>query len=483
VLLAGLGGAAGLVLAHLLLKALPRLWPGVVPRLGAAAINDATLLFTGGLCILTGLTFGLAPALAASKVNLVESLKEAGKNFFPGRQNSRRFLVLTEVTLAFVLLTGAGLMLRTFVHLLQVDPGFKSQNVLSFAISLPLNRYPDDLKRIEFLRQLESDLAALPGVQAVGSVSHLPFDDFPNWYSYYFPEGTAKGQQNTQMADHRSISPSLFGALEVPLLTGRFFTETDDTRHPRVVIVDELLAERTWPGQNPVGKKLNVEVIENGNFKPDWAQVVGVVKHVSYHSLMRQLRPQVYLPYMQSPRPQLQMSFVLRTAGHPESLVNPVRHAVAHLDKDLAVSKLRPLDTFVATARIRTRFTTLLSGLFAAIAVLLASIGIYGVTSCSVRQSTNEIGVRMALGAQRADILRMILTQSMVFIALGAGLGIVCSVALAPLLSSLLFQVKPVDVLTFTLVMIVLLGVGLLACLLPATRASRMDPMAALRYE
>jgi predicted permease len=483
VLLAVLGGLAGLGLAFLLLKALPVLWPGVVPRLDAIRLNGPTLLFTTGVSLLTGLIFGLAPALDSSRVNLLDSLKEVGKTFVPGRQRLRRLLVLAEVTLAFVLLTGAGLMLRTFVQLLRVDPGFHSSGVLTFAISPPGSRYPDDVKRIALLKQMEQDFSALPGVEAVGSTSHLPFDDYGNWYSYYFPEGTPKDQQKTTMADHRSITPTLFHALGMTLLAGRGFTESDDALHPRVVIVDDTLAEKTWPGQNPLGKKLSVETMQNGEFKQEWTQVVGVVKHVLFHSLMRQVRPQVYLPYTQSTRGGMQMAFVVHTEGEPESLVPGIRSAIAKIDKELPISKVRALDVLVAVARIRTRFITLLSGLLALIAVLLACIGIYGVTSCSVRQATNEIGVRMALGAHRADILRMFLRQSMVYIALGVALGAICSAALAPLLSSLLFQVRPLDALTFTLVITVLLAAGLLACFLPATRASRMDPMAALRYE
>src|SRR5262249_52610114 len=206
VLLAVLGGGAALALAAALLKALPVFWPAVVPRLGAVTLDGTTLLFTAGLSVVTGIVFGLMPALDASRVNLVEALKAAGKAFVPVRQSLRRMLVVAEVVLAFVLLTGAGLMLRTFIHLLQVDSGFRSQGVLTFAISPPRNRYSGDTKVIELMREMEKNISALPGVQAVASVSHLPFDDFPNWYSYYFPEGTPKERQNTVMADHRSVS-------------------------------------------------------------------------------------------------------------------------------------------------------------------------------------------------------------------------------------------------------------------------------------
>jgi predicted permease len=483
VFLAVLGGLGGLGVALLLLHTLPVLWPRVVPRLADVAIDVPTLLFTAGLSVVTGVIFGLTPALEASRVKLVEALKEAGKNLVSGRQKSRRLLVLAEVALAFVLLTGAGLMLRTFVRVLQVDPGFQARDILTFAISPSPFRYRGDTKIIELLQQIERNIAALPGVKSVGSTSALPFDDYGNWYSYYFPEGTPKDQQKTMMADHRSVSPSLFRTLGIPLVAGRYFTDADDASHPRVVIVDDLLAEKIWPGQSALGKKLSTETIQNGEFKQEWSVVVGVVKHVLYHSLTRQVRPQIYLPYMQSPRGNLQMSFVVHADGPPDSLLPAIRHAVALIDKDLPVAKVRGLDVLVAIARTGSRFVSSLSGLLAAISILLACIGIYGVTSCSVKQATNEIGVRMALGAHRTDILRMVLRQNLLFVMLGAILGAVCAAALAPLLSNLLFQVKPLDPLTFTLVMALLLAVGLLACLLPAARASRMDPMAALRHE
>ena len=483
VLLAVLGGSAAVGVAAVLLKLVPIFWPRVVPRLSAVALDTPTLLFTLGLSLLTGIIFGLTPALQGSRANAAESLKVAGKNFASGNQRLRRLLVLAEVAFAFVLLTGAGLMLRTFAHLLQVDPGFRPQSVFTFAISPPGIRYRGDPQIINLLTELEKALSALPGVEEAGSISHLPFDDYGNWYSYYFPEGRPLEKQQTTMADHRSISPSAFRALGIPLLAGRYFTESDDASHPQVVIVDDMLAEKTWPGQSAVGKRLSVETYHNRQFKQEWAEVVGVVKHVRYHSLMRQVRPQVYLPYMQNSRGTMQMSFVLKTQGTAESLLPEVRKAVAALDKELPVSRFRPLDDLVNIARTSTRFTTLLSGLLAMISVLLACIGIYGVTSCSVRQATNEIGVRMALGAQRTDILRMVLRQSMLFIVLGVVVGLLCSAAVAPLLSSLLFQVRPLDLMTFMLVMTLLLVIGLLACLLPATRASRLDPMAALRYE
>jgi predicted permease len=482
-LLASLGGVLGLGLAVLLLKTLPLLAPTSILRLSSVAINIPTLLFAAGLCLGAGVIFGLAPALGASNVDLVTSLKKVGKNLMSGRGRLRRVLILAEVTFAFILLIGAGLMLRTLAHLLLVDPGFESSGVLTFTISLPGNRYGDDSKVTGFFRQLEKDLSVLPGVQGAGSTSHVPLDEFSNWYNYYYPEGASEDQQKTQMADFRCISPSYFSTIKTPLLAGRYFNETDDMAHPRVVIVDDLLAQKTWPGQSALGKKLNVEAINEGEFKPVWAEVVGVVKHVDYQSLLQQGRPQVYHTYMQSPRGNLPMSFVVRSSGSPGSLTLPVKQAIAHIDKDLAITRMRSLDDLVDTARSRTRFTSFLSGMLGVIAMFLACVGIYGVTSYSVTQATNEIGIRMAMGAHRRDILRLVIRQSMSFVLMGVLLGAICSAALAPGLSSLLFQVKPIDLLTFNSVIVLLLVIGLLACVLPAMRASRVDPNISLRYE
>jgi predicted permease len=482
VMLAFLGGAAGLGVAWLLLKSIPALWPDAAPRLHTIGLDPRTLAFTSALCILTGLLFGMAPALGISRLHLVDALR-GGKTAAPGRSRFRRLLVLGEVGLAFMLLIGAGLMIRTFVRLLQVDPGFNAANTLTFAVTLPGGRYHDDAKRNEFLRLLEHDLATIPGVESVGAVSHIPFDDFPNWYSYFWPVGADKEQQSTWMADHRSVSPGFFTGFGVPLVAGRPFSETDDIQHPRVAIVDERLAQQAWPGKSAIGQKVNVEVIVQGEFLRDWAEVVGVARHVKYQSLMQPGRPQVYLPSAQSPRPQMQMAFALRTGGPTENLTEPIKRAVTRLDKDLPVSKLRSLEAYVDVARTRTRFVTLLSGLLGAIALLLACIGIYGVTSYSVAQTTNEIGVRMALGAQQRDIVSMVLRRSMTVVAVGIILGGAASFLLTPLLGSLLFQVQAKDWLTFAVVAALLCLVGFLACLIPAGRASRVDPMVALRCE
>jgi putative ABC transport system permease protein len=315
----------------------------------------------------------------------------------------------------------------------------------------------------------------------VGEASHLPFDDFPNWYSYYWSDRATPQEQNTTMADYRAISPGYFPSLGVALVYGRNFTELDSITSHRVAIVDDSLAARTWPGTNPVGQKLNIEYFANESFVRDWAEVVGVVKHIKYHSLMEHTRGQVYLPYVQSPRPWV--AFTLRIAGRLEDSIGVIRHEVTGLDGDLPIAKLRAMDEYVAQARSKTRFVTSLATSLGVIALVLACIGIYGVTSFSVTQKRNEIGIRMALGAQRSDILGLVLRQSMAFVAAGIAAGVVCSLLLTPLLSSLLFGVGPLDRVTFITVSVLLFAVALLACYAPAHRAAGMHPMLALRHE
>jgi predicted permease len=481
-LLACMGGVAGLAFAWILMKWLLAAWPDAAPRINTADIGLATLVFTLGISLLTGLVMGLAPALGLARMNVVESLRETGRARGIGRRGLRKLLVLVEVTLACLLLIGAGLMVRTFVRLLGVDPGFSSSQVMTFKITLPA-RYPTDEVRINLLRQMEQKLAVIPGVQSVGLTSHLPFDDFSNWLGSYWPEGASDEQKESMLADHRSVSPGFFRTLSVSLVAGREFNERDDRDHPRVAIVDESLAQQLWPKGDALGKKLSTNMVVNGNFKRDFAEIVGVVKHIKYHSLVKQVRPQIYLPYTQSLPPRLQTVFTLRSAGSLPSLIGPIREIVRGLDKDLPVSKIRIMDDYMEEARVKTRFAALLSGTLAGIALLLACIGIYGVTSYSVTQRASEIGLRVALGAEPRHILMMVVRDSMAFAVAGIVAGIALSFMLTPMISNLLFEIKPVDIPTFAVVASLLFVVALLGCYFPANRARRMDPMAALRAE
>jgi putative ABC transport system permease protein len=484
ILLACLAGCAGLAIAWSLLQWLLAVWPNAVPRMNTVNLDSTTLLFAFGLSLLTGTVFGLAPALAASKVNVADALKDMGKTKGLGRQGLRKILVLSEVMFACLLLIGAGLMVRTFIRLIQVDPGFVPDHALTFKVTLPASRYPNDEARINFLRQLKQDLLAVPSVRSVGLMSHLPFDDFPEWIGSYWPENaTVEQQQGSLLADHRAVSAGFFSNFGVPVVSGREFTEMDDSKHPRVAIVDESLAQQLWPNGNPVGRKLSVNVMVNGSFVRDWSEVVGVVKHIKFHTLMSEVRPQIYMPYLQTLPPRLQMAYSLRTAEAPESIIGSVREAVAKLDKDLPISGVRRLDQYVADAKVKTRFTTLLSGILATVALLLACIGIYGVTSYSTVQRTAEIGVRMALGAEPNRVLLWILRENLIFVIGGILAGLALSFALVPLLSSMLFQIKPADPMTFTSVAALVFLVAFLGCYFPARRASHMNPAATLRSE
>lgn len=484
ILLACIAGVTGVAIAWGLLRWLLAVWPTAAPRLSTVSLDLTTLLFTFSLALITGVAFGLAPALSISKVNVADALKDMGKTKGIGKHGMRRVLVLSEVMLACVLLIGSGLMIRTFAHLVQADPGFNADHVLTFKLTLPAVRYPKDDARVNFLQQLEKNLSTTPGVLSVGLTSHLPFDDFPEWIGSYWPENaTAEQRQGALLADHRAISAGFFSNFGVALLSGREFTEFDDGKHPHVAVIDESLAHQLWPNMSPIGEKLSVNMMVNGAFVRDWSVVVGVVKHIKFHTLMSEVRPQIYLPYLQTMPPRVQMAYSLRLGSSPESVLPSVRQAVANLDKDLPISGIRTLDLYVADAKVRTRFTTLLSGILGVAALLLACIGVYGVTSYSVAQRTGEIGMRMALGAEPKRVLLWILRDNLTFVIVGILFGVGLSFALAPLLASLLFQTKPVDVATFISVPALLLILAFLGCYFPARRASRMNPVAALRNE
>jgi putative ABC transport system permease protein len=481
VFLSCLGGIAGLAIDWWILAVLLALRPANIARSHAIRLDLESAGFAFAVAVVTGVVFGFAPVFASRKINLMETLKQGGGANTAGRNYSQRALVVAEVALGLVLLIGATLMARTFSKLVNVNPGFRSDHVLTFQIALPSVRYPTDKSRQNYYRETQKAISALPGVESVGASSHLPFDDYPNWYEYYWPEGATPQQQNTTMADHRAILPGYFRSLGATLIAGRDFDAFDNSGNRNVAILDDSLARQTWPGQSAIGRKLNVVFIHNGSFDRTWAEIVGVVKHIKYEDLTMDVRGQVYVPFAQSARELL--GFTVRTDSDPRSLVDPIRWELDKLDKDVPMAKVRPLEDYVAQARARTRFAATLSSLLAGIALLITALGVYAVASFAVAQHMRESGIRMALGARRADLLALFVRQGMIPVGLGLGLGLLLGFGLEPRLAGLLFQVSPLDVPTFAAASIFLFTVGLLACYVPARRAASCDPCVALRHE
>lgn len=483
VLIGVLGGFAAVGVGWVVLKSLLALRPVAISRIGSIQLDGTVLAFTLGLSLLAGILFGLAPALGATKVRLAEALNDGTRGTISGRGRVKNSLVACEVALGLALLISTCLMIRTLLGVVRVDPGFDAANVTTFQLSLPGYLFQSG-RADKFLRELTTNLSAVPGVLSVGTVSHLPLDEgLPNWYSYFWREDAPVQEQNTVMADQRSIRPGYFMSVGASLLAGRDFNDLDDTAHAHVVIVDDLVAEKMWPNEEALGKRLSVEDSPAGPyaFARELVEVVGVVRHVQYHSLTKNVRGQIYFPFPLAPRPQ--MSFVVRATGTSASLAAEIRRGVAGLNKDMAVSKIVPLMDYVEAARAATRFVTRLSVGLALTALFLACIGIYGVVGYSVTQRTPEIGIRMACGARRWDILQMVLRHGLMPIAVGLVIGLALSVALTPLLSSLLFGVSPIDPWSITVSLALLCATGVAACYLPARRATLMDPLTALRYE
>ena len=481
-LLGWVGGLLGLAVGWWTLKSLLGARPVNLPQLDSIQLNPVMLAFVAAVSIASGLLCALAPVLESRKVSLLDTLKGGGQSGIgPRTQRTRSLLIVTEVALGFLLIAGAGLMVRTLGQLEQVDPGFDPNRVLTFELNLPQNRYDGDEARTNFIREFEGRLAALPGIESIGAISHLPFDDFPNWVSPYAPEGASEDEKKGLLADHRAITPGFFRALGARLIEGRYFDEQDKAGSRSVVIVDEALAKRTWPNQSALGKKVEFEKFDNWDFTPHWAEVVGVVEHIKTHSLTEQSRGQIYIPFPQSARPHL--SYTVRTRVEPLTLVGAIRSEVERLDKDLALSKVRPMTEYVSRARARTDFTAALSSLFGGVALLLAAVGIYGVVSYSAGQRTHEIGIRIAIGAQPRHVIKLVMGKGIVLAAAGVGIGLAAALTLTRFMSSLLFGVSSTDTATFAGASLLLASVALLANYLPARRATRVDPMIALRSE
>ena len=478
VLLAIVGGAAGVLLALWGIDLLVALLPGEVPRLNTIGIDGRVLGFSLGLSLLTGVLFGLAPALQASKPDLQAALKEGGKAATAGAgRRLRGLLVVAEVALALMLVIGAGLLIKSFWRRQQVDPGFKAQNVLSLQVAPPASAYEKAERKRVFYRQVIERVAALPGVQAVGGIHLLPMGG-SNWNpdvrveDHPLDDGT-----EPPAVDWRLVTPGYFEALRIPLVRGRLFTEADREKAAPVAIVNATLAQRYWPNEDPVGKR-----IRSGFEGKEWVPIVGVVGDVKEQGLDTPTHLEMYRPYSQAPFPSA-MTLMVRTDAEPSALASAIRNEVWAVDKDVPLADIQPLARVVSQSLAGPRSTTLLLAVFAGVALLLGAIGIYGVVAYGVAQRTQEIGIRMALGASSGDVLRLVVGQGMRLTVAGLALGTGGALATTRWLASLLFGTSATDALTFASVALLLALVALAACYVPARRAAKVDPMVALRYE
>jgi putative ABC transport system permease protein len=495
--LAVLGAALGVLLARVAMPLVITLGRGRLPRLAEASLDGDVLFFTAILAVLTGFIFGLVPAWQASRSDLREILSNASRGATSGPARMRHALVVAEVALTVILLVGAGLLLRSFQTLQRVNPGFAHERVLSFRFDLPEQKYSTEEQRSLFYQALVEKLRILPGVQSAGVTSRIPLDPTDDFVSPFLIEGeaapTTSELPNVELA---VVSPDYFQTLGIPVIRGRSFTDQDDRRHLQgkipasldsgerwmlgltKIIVDEEFARRYWPNEDPIGRKVRLPWRPSGPV----LEVVGVVGRVKLDRLSEPGKlVQGYLSFLEAPR--RGMAIVASTTLPPDTLIATVRQQLLALDPEQPAYDLRTFAQIRDTSAAPHRINLLLLGVFAGLALVLAMIGLYGVLAYSVAQRQRELGVRVALGAQRGDVLKLILGHGMLLMLLGLFLGVAGSLALTRLLSSLLYEIKPTDPATFTMVCLLMAVVALFACLIPALRATRVDPIQALRYE
>ena len=482
VLLSLIGGAAGLLIGYwgvpALVAALPQNQLNAMPFLKTLGLNTTILAFSFALSLLTGLFFGLAPALQSSRLDLNEVLKEGGRNASATASHRlRSAMVVTEIALAVVLLVGAGLMMKSLFRLLQTNIGFKTENLLTMGLILPPSKYTDQNQLINFSDQIQERVRSLPGVSNAGTVDILPVNA-GNTTRFYVDGDPVPAPGQEIEANSRVVSDSYFQTLGVPLLGGRTFDQRDTPDKPGVVIIGKTIADRLFAGRDPVGKKLRYNVPQ---FPP--IEIVGVVGDVKITGLDEAVKPVLYYPYRQSAGPFA--SLVVRSDGDPTALTASIRNEIRNLEPDAAILNVNTMEDMIAQtpASFMRRFPALLISIFAIVALLLASIGIYGVVSYSVSQQTHYIGVRMALGASPSNILKMVLKQGLILAGAGVVIGVLAAFGLMRLLRTLLFEVSANDVTTFALVVGGLFVIAVVACLIPARRATKVDPLVALRYE
>jgi predicted permease len=481
------GGGLGLLLASWGTQAAIRLMPDALPRAQSVQIDSRVLLFTLAASLLAGIFFGLAPALGASRASLQATLKEGGRGSSGARHRLQGLFVVVEMAMALVLLVGAGLMVRSLAKLWSVNPGFNPHNMLTFSVSCPTNpgATPDTIRAS--LRRLQDTVAAVPGVEAAslngGAMPMSGDSEVPFWI-----EGRPKPATESEMksALFYLIEPDYLKAMAIPLERGRFLGPADNEHSQYVVVIDEQFARIYFPGQNPIGQHVNIALLNKT------AEIVGIVGHVKQWGLTEDARSpvlaQFYMPISQIPDQFMPLAarggvFAVRTQGSPETEMDAIRRALGKINGEIVIYQTRTMDKIISDSLAARRFSMILLGIFAALALVLSCVGIYGVISYLAGQRTHEIGIRMALGAQRNDVLRLVLGHGAKMVLIGVGVGIAASLALTQLMARLLFGVSAYDPLTFLAVAGVLILVALAACYIPARRAMRVDPMVALRYE
>jgi putative ABC transport system permease protein len=475
VLLSVLGGALGLLIARWGVDGLLALAGNYLPRAGEVTLDWRVAGFTFLLSLLTGVGFGMAPALQVSRTDVQEALKEGGNaGSSPRRNRLRSLLVVAEVASALVLLVGAGLLIKSFMRLLEVETGLRPEKVLTLTISLPEAKYTEPKTATDFYARALDRISALPGVEAAAVINHLPL--LRTGYNGDVEiEGQSYPAGQLPLAEYRAVSPDYFRALGIPLIAGRFFDERDREDAAPVVLVNQTFVNKFLAGQDPLGRRI----------KPnkEWVPITGVVGDVKQSGLTRAVMPEIFMPYEQAPSMTQSMTMVVRSTQDPGGLVQSIRREVAAVDPNLPIYNVQTMETVINKSVSDRRLNMLLLSIFAGVAMILSMVGIYSVMSYTVTQSTREIGIRMALGAQPRDVLKLVVGQGLVLTLLGVGLGVLGALGLTRLMESLLYGVKATDPLTFLGVSLLLIAVALLACYWPARRATKVDPMIALRYE
>jgi putative ABC transport system permease protein len=480
VILSLMGGAAGLLLAKLGLDLLLSLASTSLPRANEIGLDLQTLAFTFSLSLLTGIGFGIAPALQVSRADVHETLKEGGGRAMSaaGGARLRNALVVAEVALSLIMLIGAGLLIKSFARLQQVSSGLQPENVLTMKIALPGAKYSTPQAIAAFYQQTLDKISSLPGVQAAGAINLLPLQQW-GYNGDIEIEGHGPYQPGeAPIAEYRSVTPDYFRALAIPLLNGRIYTAQDGEKSAPVILINQTMARALWPNESAIGKRIRVD-------GPDWRTIVGVVGDVRQSGLAQPVRYEIYFAHPQSPYMSLMqnMTLVVRASSDPASMISDIRRAAQSVDPMQSLHSIETMESVIAQSVSDRRLNMMLLAIFAAVALLLAAVGIYGVLSYTVTQRTHEIGIRMAVGAQSSDILKLVVGQAMTMALAGVGIGLIAAYGLTRLMSSLLYGVSASDPAIFIIISLILTGVALTASFVPSRRAIKVDPMVALRYE